>query len=97
MLNDITTDEALTMLDILHAYLDGELSERGKQLFEYLNDIVRRVASGELVEVKRASWIENNYGDYFCSECGVVISRKGKPRHCEGCGALMDGKDDSHE
>lgn len=73
--------------------------------------ILRRVASGELRSVVHAHWIpdSSNPGNdpliataifenwqFRCSHCGDKIIGS-KSKHCGKCGALMDGKDDSHE
>lgn len=64
--------------------------------------ILRRVASGELAEVVHAKWIKKGTfsggGETLaiCSKCGYPMSWWTKPKHCPNCGALMDGKDDSH-
>jgi hypothetical protein len=67
--------------------------------------ILRRVASGELVPVVHGRWIGHfeddskaGPGQVCCSNCGVKLNVS-FPRGncCPSCGALMDGKDDSHE
>jgi len=56
-------------------------------------EILRRVASGELAEVKHAHITGRGY-DLHCSNCGVSTDI-GK-NYCHYCGAVFDGKDDSH-
>lgn len=51
-------------------------------------------------EVRRGRWkcigeyeeFSEEMADYFCENCGYVISRlkNQKPKFCEGCGARMD-------
>jgi hypothetical protein len=57
---------------------------------------VQRVASGEYKPVVHAWWhIESGIG-YYCSHCGAG-EYEDDSKYCPNCGALMDGKDDSHE
>ncbi|MCK9576607.1 MAG: hypothetical protein M0R51_11845 [Clostridia bacterium] len=69
-------------------------------------EVLRRVVSGELVEVVHAHWIEMDddcSNLWKCSHCGLVweMSNDDTPQEnemfqCPKCGALM-GKGDSHE
>ena len=66
-----------------------------------------RIANGELAEVVHAHWIEKtapwNMGceKYLaCSNCGAKQAEtyeENGNKYCDECGALMNGKDDSHE
>ena len=79
--------------------------------FKVAAAILRRVASGELAEVKHAHWVYKNNG-WRCSNCENLADfwSMSAAQHlgtsCPYCNALMDksdmrqtqdGKDDSHE
>lgn len=63
-------------------------------------EIVRRVAAGEYKPVIHAHWEVDEFG-HKCSACGEYVNDDTYENecltHCLNCGALMDGKDDSHE
>lgn len=74
---------------------------------------LRKIASGEYAPVVHGEWLNfyNDFATAECSECGECyeVSPDEKPREdyfnafkqfykfCPSCGAVMDGKDDSHE
>lgn len=83
----------------------AERLERKAELFPGMADLLlyaasylHKIASGEYAPVIHGRWIKR---DIFsedpleCSNCGNSVSVYGYS-HCPSCGALMDGKDDSH-
>lgn len=65
---------------------------------------LRKIASGEYAPVVHGRWITHFEPDIDwikyrqeCSACHKSINCVSKPFYCENCGAVMDGKDDSHE
>jgi len=73
-------------------------------------EVLRRVASGELAEVVHAHWTDymadkkdwlRDDGKTVFIECSVCHEKLCRnlmlsEKYCPACGALMDGKDDSH-
>ena len=59
---------------------------------------LRKIVAGEYKPVVHAHWewveISPIKKELHCSNCGFHGFRT---PHCPSCGALMDGKDDSHE
>ena len=90
--------------DELEELKNGHIVENDpfyNKLIDYVTSILRRVASGELAEVVHAQWIELPFGRHKCSNCKHLCAFDGDGTdyispHCPVCGALMDGKDDSH-
>ncbi len=64
-------------------------------------EFIRRVASGELAEVVPAHWVFGHTQGHLWMKCSHCLkSQSGHTAtfdYCPNCGALMDGKDDSHE
>lgn len=63
---------------------------------------LRKIAAGEYRQVVHGHWKNRGYLDQCCSICGEAPEREQgetPPDYdiCPYCGALMDGKDDSHE
>jgi len=60
---------------------------------EQAAEIIRKVESGQLVEVVHGKWNGNpSYGPVQCSICSRRIAGY-IGRYCSACGAKMDGKD----
>lgn len=87
-------------------YLEYQLNhticmlDEDRDALEQAAKYMRKIASGELAEVKHASWDEKDYEAPHCSSCGEYALEDGseemiKSDYCPFCGALM-GKDDSH-
>lgn len=73
----------------------------GNEVAEQAASLVRKVDTGELVEVKHGIPVEDHNGDgiscgfYHCSVCHHPIKKH--ENYCANCGARMDGKDGSNE
>ena len=61
---------------------------------KYAASCLRKIAAGEYKQVVHAHIFGKGY-DLHCSNCGVSADI-GK-NYCHFCGAVFDGKDDSHE
>jgi hypothetical protein len=64
-----------------------------------VRDIVRRTPAADVAPVVHGRWAHLGGDEWCCSACGFVITTEGswdKPtkKHCEDCGARMDGDDD---
>lgn len=73
-----------------------------------LCEIIEKIPTADVVEVKHGKWIQTKDGDFACSLCGYIV--KGKPmnyppdgqmmlrtkghRYCGDCGAKMGVEDD---
>ena len=57
---------------------------------------LRAIAAGEYKRVVHGHYVTDDFGDSSCSECGENYLDCTK-KYCSDCGALMDGKGDSHE
>lgn len=111
MTNRMTAGEAAERIYRLLANgkcMDGLVSIKGdyfEDALELAASILRRVASGKLAEVIHAHWnytsrpnedcMGGSHGVIECSHCKEDYGAEYD--HCPSCGALMDGKDDSHE
>lgn len=104
MPNEMSAAEALNTINILRVVLSDNLTERGKQTFKYIGDLLCKLAAGELREVVHGHW---NYtsrpnddcmGDYHdvvaCAVCGEDYDFEYD--YCPSCGALMN-RGEKHE
>lgn len=66
---------------------------------EYINgdvtvskDLVEKIPTADVQEVRYGEWIESDYGICHCSECGFEYKSQAEvTQYCPGCGARMDG------
>ncbi len=61
------------------------------------HEVISRIKAApavDVVEMKHGKWIQGLDGSCMCSECSKVI-RYEIDRHCPGCGAKMDLKDET--
>lgn len=63
---------------------------------------LRAIAAGEYKQAVHGYWEHRSYIDQYCSVCGESPDREQgetPPEYdiCPYCGAVMDGKDESHE
>lgn len=104
---EMTAEEAANKLEAQAQCCRDVDDMEDEEPLSYAASILRRVASGELAEVIHAHWIQGtrkvidgyDYGyepTYTCSHCHHEEEYRKTPC-CPNCGALMDGKDDSHE
>lgn len=110
MPNEMTAEEAAEILKLIAIARDPrstntELYHTQAIALDWAVNMARRVASGELTPVVHAHW--RNQGEeekatgitgtdnYYCSICDQP--NDWETNHCPNCGALMDGKDDSHD
>jgi hypothetical protein len=88
-MNEMTPQECAEVLLNSGKYSIIKIAESRR----YASAVMRKLAAGELVEVKHAHWkIINN--SYFCSACGDENYES--TEYCPSCGADMDGKDDNN-
>lgn len=76
-----------------------EYSQTGEAFFQAIHDAAndeRQIAAGELRPVVHAKsvFVNNGKVERWCSRCNHIIPKYAD--WCPFCGALMDGKDDSH-
>ena len=62
--------------------------------------IIAGIPAADVAPVVHAHWAHLGGDEWCCSACGFVITTEGswdKPtkKHCEDCGARMDGGDDA--
>lgn len=66
---------------------------------EYINgdvtvskDLVEKIPTADVQEVRYGEWIESNYGICHCSECGFEYKSQAEvTQYCPVCGANMGG------
>lgn len=66
---------------------------------EYINgdvtvskDLVEKIPTADVQEVRYGEWIESDYGICHCSECGFEYKSQAEvTQYCPGCVARMDG------
>lgn len=73
---------------------DGHTSKDARRLLS--------IPAADVVPVVHGRWAHLGGDEWCCSACGFVITTEGswdKPtkKHCEDCGARMDGDDDAKE
>ena len=109
-MNEMTAGEAADELEELKNGHIVENDPFYNKLIDYSASALRRVKSGELAEVVHAHWIDYmaDKKDWLrddgksvfieCSACHEKLCRNLmlSEKYCPACGALMDGKDDSH-
>lgn len=67
---------------------------------EYINgdvtvskDLVEKIPTADVQEVKHGRWLFGRFGSGWCSECdhcGFVRGEDDVPNYCPNCGAKMD-------
>lgn len=80
--------------DVCENYTDGH-SDWGFGR-ENVRDVIRGVPAADVAPVVHGRWAHLGGDEWCCANCGFVISTEGsweKPekKHCEECGARMDG------
>ena len=98
------------LIDYAGDTLDDALEFNLRRAVGAAASYLRKIASGEYAPVIHAHWISDSSNpdndpliataifenwQFRCSHCGDKIIGS-KSKHCGKCGALMDGKDDSH-
>lgn len=101
ILEDIAAVSDLKAVDGARSGLVN-LSKNDASSLRAIASMLRKIASGEYTSVVHAHWEQKDCSKWpICSNCGKpTLSRGYCPAHsnyCPSCGALMDGKDDSHE
>jgi len=108
--SDNTVDQLFKILKCLA--LNTKLLDKNSEaaLKKAISD-EKKIANGELRPTVHAHWIDTGYKNstgniYRCSHCKGIYNpeekaveqtrQSEKPQYCPACGALMDGKDDSH-
>lgn len=81
------------------ALMDAALSSVDE---DTILDLVDSVPTVDAVPVTHAHWAHLGGDEWLCTACGFVITTEGswdKPtkKHCEDCGARMDGGTDNAE
>lgn len=81
------------------ALMDAALSSVDE---DTILDLVDSVPTVDAVPVVHGRWAHLGGDEWCCSACGFVITTEGswdKPtkKHCEDCGARMDGDSDAKE
>ncbi len=103
-MNEMTAEEVADILEQKY-----NIQGPAKIVIDELNaravavNYLRKIASGEYAPVVHAHW--KHYSDIFppeCSNCNWDTEddeyrNDVMTPYCPSCGALMDGKDDSHE
>lgn len=104
MPNEMTAEDLAKRLGDIKEQILENISFDDARTLDYSVSALRRVASGELAEAKHGQWIYSRSVSEFsvskCSVCGKeqfsISNVVAEGRYCPACGALMDGKDDSH-
>jgi hypothetical protein len=86
-------EAAERLKDIKEQMLDN-ISFDDAHALDYAAYYLRAIAAGEYKQVVHAHITGHGY-DLHCSNCGA--SADIGDDYCKSCGALMNGKDDSHE
>lgn len=65
-------------------------------------EAIQKLSSADVAPVVRGRWAHLGGDEWCCTNCGFVISTEGgweKPvrKHCEECGARMDGDEDAEK
>lgn len=68
-------------------------------------EILSKLPSADVVEVRHGKWIKKEDGRYVCSECGrtrpysnyAYAIENWVCNYCHYCGAKMDGKENNYE
>lgn len=93
---DLTPLEAAEKLEFFATLFPGSA-----ELLNSVASYLRKIASGEYAPVVHAHWAVVNTRKVSkkvaCSWCGKAGWNFQNLPRCPYCGALMDGKDDSHE
>lgn len=94
---EMTPLEAAEIILNPHGYGTSERNAAECLAASYL----RAIAAGEYKQVVHGRWrkVSDDFLDvgdaFFCSECDEPQEKMSK--FCPSCGALMDGKDETHE
>lgn len=80
---------------IMKVYVRTAGYKTRERVFE-AKEAVHRLPVADVVPVVRGRWVHLGGDEWCCSACGFVITTEGswdKPtkKHCEDCGARMDG------
>lgn len=113
MPNEMTPQECAELIEILREQSAPEIdndeliiSNKGRQALQQSAAVMRKLATGEIAEVKDGHW--KDYGDKImcCTHCGFPAAyypyrrKNGKEQNlsefCPHCGALMDAKEDNN-
>jgi hypothetical protein len=106
---EMTPAEAAEKLEELSAELAKQAETWKQMVCLVAASYLRAIAAGEYKQVVHGRWVhkdcdgaptENHEAIVYaeCSNCGHTIHNVDQEaEHCPHCGALMDGKDDSHE
>ena len=95
---EITPLEAAEKLEIVKEMSFSSYAKLIQPAIDYLH----KIANGEYRQVVHGYWEHRSYIDQYCSVCGESPDREQgetPPEYdiCPYCGAVMDGKDESHE
>lgn len=98
---DLTLKEAADFIDEELKFVGDMLEPEAEQAYSVAVNYLRKIASGELAEVKHGHWEYGTGAWLHCSKCGgsALASGDEEPEespYCPYCDALMDGKDDSN-
>ena len=90
--------ERESAIDAIMAVYVGTAGYKARERVFAAEEAVQRLPVADVAPVVRGRWVHLCGDECCCTNCGFVISTEGsweKPekKHCEECGAKMDGKD----
>lgn len=90
--------ERESAIDAIMAVYVGTAGYKARERVFAAEEAVQRLPVADVAPVVRGRWVHLCGDEWCCTNCGFVISTEGsweKPekKHCEECGAKMDGED----